>query len=153
VENSTSSNQWSSLQVNWESPQKYPAGKITIRYSVHCWRGGNLIKGLILNKKSWEREDDYDVACYRQSILPYLLLFRNVFLLTYCTLNLWLTVVFFIWSDFHFSIVSYWDIYNLLLPVYHFFELTLSWEIRKLMFSALELSLENALCLHFIVLC
>jgi len=34
VENSTSSNQWSSLQVNWESPQKYPAGKITISASV-----------------------------------------------------------------------------------------------------------------------
>jgi len=34
VENSTSSDQWTSLQVKWESPQKYPAGKITISASV-----------------------------------------------------------------------------------------------------------------------
>ncbi|KAL9971716.1 hypothetical protein ACROYT_G017917 [Oculina patagonica] len=34
VENSTSNNQWTSLQIKWMSPKKDPSGKITIRASV-----------------------------------------------------------------------------------------------------------------------
>ncbi|KAL9971715.1 hypothetical protein ACROYT_G017918 [Oculina patagonica] len=34
VENATSSNQWTSLQIKWMSPKKYPSGKITIRASA-----------------------------------------------------------------------------------------------------------------------
>ena len=61
VENSTSSDQWTSLKLKWESPQKYPAGKITIRYSVYCLR--KMIKGPILQKyvRSLETEGQNDI--------------------------------------------------------------------------------------------
>ena len=32
VQNSTSSMEWTSFQIKWKSPSKYPAGKIVIRY-------------------------------------------------------------------------------------------------------------------------
>ncbi|XP_068702513.1 uncharacterized protein [Montipora foliosa] len=34
VQNSTSSMEWTSFQIKWKSPRKYPAGKIIIRASV-----------------------------------------------------------------------------------------------------------------------
>ena len=33
VKNSTSGNEWSSIDLKWRAPEKHPAGKITIRYS------------------------------------------------------------------------------------------------------------------------
>ena len=32
VQNSTNNQEWSSFQIKWKSPTKYPAGKITIRF-------------------------------------------------------------------------------------------------------------------------
>ena len=42
VENSTSTNR-SSLEVKWKSPQKYPAGKITIRLILYCLRNKTIL--------------------------------------------------------------------------------------------------------------
>lgn len=33
VKNSTSGNEWTSIDLKWRGPEKHPAGKITIRYS------------------------------------------------------------------------------------------------------------------------